>query len=167
MFMGGEDLRDWARDATPGTSLCLGVAASVPPTTQPVLRSLSDAGLIDIARRKVGPEKYSFIVQRRSGRYIERQPAPVRRGGLRARRAGTVERRILKLLLLAATRAMPCPTNGQIAKLVGLPDDLAASYRLRKLQERGLIRVEVPADPRLHRVVTIVASGKKTRGGAR
>lgn len=167
MFMGGEDLRDWARDATPGTSLCLGVAASVPPATQPVLRSLSDAGVIDVARRKVGPEQYSFIVQRRSGRYIDRQPAPVRRGGTRTRRAGTVERRILKLLLLAATREMPCPTNGAIAKLVGLPDDLAASYRLRKLQERGLIRVDVPADPRLHRVVTIVASGKKTRGGAR
>lgn len=167
MFMGGDDLREWARDATPGTSLCLGVASAVPPSTQPVLRSLSDAGLIDVARRRIGPEKYSFIVQRRSGRYVDRQPAQVRRGGHRARRAGTVERRLLKLLLLAATRGMPCPTNAAIAKLVGLPDDLAASYRLRKLQDRGLIRVAVPADPRMHRVVTIVASGAQTRGGLR
>lgn len=167
MFMGGEDLRDWARDASPGTSLCLGVAAAVPPTTQPVLRSLSDAGLIDVARRKVGPEKYSFIVQRRSRRYIERAPMSVQRGGQRTRRAGTIERRILKLLLLAASRELPCPTNAAIANLVGLRDELAASYRIRKLQERGLIRVTVPADPRQHRVVTIVASGDRTRGGAR
>lgn len=167
MFMGGEDLRDWARDASPGASLCLGVAAAVPPTTQPVLRSLSDAGLIDVARRKVGPEKYSFIVQRRSRRFVERTPMPVQRGGQRTRRAGTIERRILKLLLLAVSRELPCPTNAAIANLVGLRDELAASYRIRKLQERGLIRVTVPADPRQHRVVTIVASGKSTRGGAR
>jgi hypothetical protein len=167
MFMGGDDLRDWAREASPGTSLCLGVASSVPASTQPALRSLSDAGVIDVARRRVGPERYSFVVQRRSARYIDRQPAMPRRGGMRVRRAGTVERRILKLLLIAVARDLPCPTNATIAKLVGLRDELAASYRLRKLQERGLIRIAVPADPRLHRVVTIVASGKTTRGGAR
>lgn len=167
MFMGGEDLRDWARDASPGTSLCLGIGASMPPATAAVVRSLSDAGVIDAPRRKVGPEKYSFVVQRRSARYIERAPMPVQRGGQRTRRAGTIERRILKLLLIAASRELPCPTNAAIANLVGLRDELAASYRIRKLQERGMIRVTVPADPRQHRVVTIVASGKSTRGGAR
>lgn len=166
MFMGGNDLQDWARDASPGTSLCLGVASAVPPTTQPMLRSLSDAGLIDVARRKVGPEKYSFIVQRRSRRYIDRAPA-VQRGGNQVRRSSTIERRVLKLLLTAAKRNLPCPTNASIANLVGLSDELAASYRVRRLQARGLIRVHVPADPRQHRVVTIVASGDQTRGGAR
>ena len=68
---------------------------------------------------------------------------------------------------LAAARDLPCPTNAAIANLVGLRDELAASYRLGKLRDRRLIRIDVPADPRLHRVVTIVASGKKTRGGAR
>lgn len=167
MFMGGDDLNAWARDASPGTSLCLGVASSVPPSTQPALRSLSDAGVIDVARRRIGPERYSFVVQRRTARFVDRPPVAARRGGMRARRAGTVERRLLKLLLAAASRHLPCPTNAAIAKLVGLRDELAASYRLRKLQERGLIRIAVPADPRLHRVVTIVASGKTTRGGAR
>lgn len=167
MFVGADDLQAWARDASPGASLCLGVAASVPPATQPALRALSDAGLIDIARRRVGPERFSFVVQRRSARFGDRQHTAPRRGGMRARRAGTIERRILKLLLTAAARGLPCPTNATIAHLVGLRDELAASYRLRKLQERGLIRIAVPADPRLYRVVTIVASGKTTRGGAR
>ena len=163
MLMGGDDLHQWARDASPGTSLCLGVAAAVPPSTQPALRSLSDAGLIDVARRRVGPERYSFVVQRRSARYIERQAPAVRRGGQHARRAGTAERRVLKLLLAAVAKGLPCPTNAAIAKATGLPDENAASYRLKLLQRRGLIRVIVPNDPRLRRVVTIVASGRSTK----
>ncbi|GEM_PF-2667933 len=166
MFMGGDDLQDWARAAPAGTSLCLGVASAVPASTQPALRALTDAGLIDIARRRVGDGRYSFEVQRRSRRYVPAaQPKP--RGGMHVRRAGTVERRVLKLLLVAATKGLSCPTNAAIARAVGLADGIAASYRLRRLQMRGLIRVEVPADPRLHRVVTIIASGKATRGGVR
>lgn len=167
MFMGGDDLHQWAREAMPGTSLCLGVASVVPPSTQPALRSLADAGLIDVARRRVGPERYSFVVQRRSARYIDRQPAIVRKGGHHARRAGTVERRVLKLLLVAAQKGLPCPTNAAIARAVGLPNEDAARYSLRKLRNRGVIRVHNPADPRLLRVVTIVASGKATKGGVR
>lgn len=169
MFMGGDDLQDWARSASPGAAVCLGVASGVPAATQPALRALTDAGLIDIARRRVGEDRYSFEVQRRSRRYVAPvQKAPARpRGGMHARRAGTVERRVLKLLLTAAAKGLPCPTNASIARAVGLPDAIAASYRLRRLTARGLIRVTVPDDPRLHRVVTIVASGKATKGGAR
>ncbi|MBD3747775.1 MAG: winged helix-turn-helix domain-containing protein [Sphingopyxis terrae] len=171
MFMGGDDLQGWVRGATPGASVCLGVASSVPAATQPALRALTDAGLIDIARKRVGDGRYSFEVQRRSRRYVAPTPvqkAPTRpRGGMHARRAGTVERRVLKLLLTAAAKGLPCPTNAAIARAVGLSDGIAASYRLRRLVARGLIRVAVPEDPRLHRIVTIVASGESTKGGAR
>jgi hypothetical protein len=171
MFMGGDDLQDWARSASPGAAVCLGVAPSVPAATQPALRALTDAGLIDIARRRIGEGRFSFEVQRRSRRYVAAVPArkapAAPRGGMHARRAGTVERRVLKLLLTAATKGLPCPTNASIARAVGLRDAVAASYRLRRLVARGLIRVTVPDDPRLHRVVTIVASGKATKGGLR
>lgn len=166
MFMGGDDLQGWVRNASAGASVCLGVGAAVPPSTQPAVRALTDAGLIDIARRRVGDGRYSFEVQRRSRRYVPSVPSKPR-GGMHARRAGTVERRVLKLLLTAATKGLPCPTNASIARAVGLPDAVAASYRLRRLVARGLIRVAVPDDPRDLRVVTIVASGKATRGGAR
>lgn len=164
--MGGDDLNDWARSASPGAAVCLGIASAVPAATQPALRTLTDAGLIDIARRRVGDGRYSFEVQRRSRRYVPPVPSKPR-GGMHARRAGTVERRVLKLLLAAATKGLPCPTNASIARAVGLPDAIAASYRLRRLVARGLIRVAVPDDPRKLRVVTIVASGKATKGGAR
>lgn len=171
MFMGGDDLQGWVRGATPGASVCLGIGSAVPASTQPAVRALTDAGLIDIARKRIGDGRYSFEVQRRSRRYIAPAPAakiPARpRGGMHARRAGTVERRVLKLLLIAATKGLPCPTNAAIARAVGLADGIAASYRLRRLVARGLIRVAVPDDPRLHRVVTIVASGQSTKGGAR
>jgi hypothetical protein len=170
MFMGGDDLQSWARDAAPGASLCLGVGAAMPAATAAAVRSLSEAGIIDAPRRRIGPERYSFVVQRRSARYIERQaPVPRRaggRGGHHARRAGTAERRVLKLLLAAVAKGLPCPTNAAIAKATGLPDENAASYRIKLLQRRGLIRVAVPNDPRLPRVVTIVASGKSTKPGA-
>lgn len=170
MFMGGDDLQGWVRGATPGASVCLGVASSVPAATQPALRALTDAELIDIVRKRVGDGRYCFEVQRRSRRYVAPlvQKAPQRpRGGMHARRAGTVERRVLKLLLTAAAKGLPCPTNAAIARAVGLSDGIAASYRLRRLVARGLIRVAVPDDPRLHRVVTIVANGQSTKGGAR
>lgn len=166
MFMGGDDLQSWARDASPGTSVCLGVGPRLPARTAEVVTSLCAAGVIDAPRRRIGPDRYSFVVQRRSQRFVERPPTKPR-GGNHARRTGTVERRVLKLLLKAATDSLPCPTNAAIARAVGLPNELAASYRVRRLQERGLIFVDVPADPRLHRVVTIRASGKKTRGGPR
>lgn len=170
MFMGGDDLRDWSRGAEAGAALCLGTPiAALPASTAAAVRSLTDARVIDIARVRVASEKYSFIVQRRTGRYIDRadmRPVKSRaRGGDHARRAGTVERRLLKLLMVAASRGLPCPTNAAIARAVGLPDDNAASYRLRRLQQRGLIRVEVSADPRRLRIVTIVASGKTTPAG--
>lgn len=169
MFMGGDELSDWTRSAPPGAAVCLGVASAVPAATAPALRTLTDAGLIDIARRRIGDGRYSFEVQRRSRRYAPPAAKPVARarGGMHARRAGTVERRVLKLLLAAAVKGLPCPTNAAIARAVGLTDGNAASYRLRRLTARGLIRVSVPDDPRQHRVVTIVASGKATKGGAR
>lgn len=166
MFMGGEDLRRWARGASPGSSRELGIGAAVPAATQGALRSLVEGEMIDIVRQRVGPERYKFVVQRRSRKYVEAAPAP-RRGGVRKVRAGTAERRILRLLLEAVRRGDPCPTNEAIARAVGLSGKLAASYRLGQLVARGLIRVEVPSDPRMHRVVTIVASGKSTKGGPR
>lgn len=170
MFMGGDDLRDWSRGAEAGAAICLGQpVAALPPSTAAAVRSLSDAGVVDIARRRVGPERYSFVVQRRSTPYIDRADmrpvAPRARGGNHVRRSGVIERRVLKLLLAAANRGLPCPTNAAIARAVGLRDDVAASYRVRRLQQRGLIRVEVPSDPRRLRIVTIVASGKATPAG--
>lgn len=170
-FRNGDDLHDWARMAAPGAAACLGVGDACPADVAPVVRALVDADLIDVARTRVAADRWRFIVQRRARIYARPDIAPVdarlRRGGLRARRAGTAERRILKLLLAAANRGLPCPTNAAIARAVGLPDGDAASYRLRKLAARGLIRVTVPGDPRLHRVVTITASGKSTRAGPR
>ena len=170
MFMGGDDLRDWSRGAEAGAAICLGQpVAALPPSTAAAVRSLSDAGVLDIARRRVGPERYSFVVQRRSTPYIDRadmRPVKARpRGGNHARRAGTIERRVLKLLMTAANRGLPCPTNAAIARACGLADDNAASYRIKILQRRGLIRVDVPQDPRRLRVVTIVATGKATPAG--
>lgn len=165
MFITGEELRDWARGASPGASRTLGEGAALPSATGAIVASLSDAKVIDIVRRKIAAERYSFIVQRRTGRYVDR--AARRISTMPQVRRGVYERRILKILIAAAAKGLPCPTNGVLARLVGLSGEVAASYRLRRLVAAGKIRVAVPDDPRQHRVVTIVATGKTTRGGAR
>lgn len=166
MFMAGEELRAWARNAKHRASLVLGEGAALPSSTARVVSVLADAKIIDIARRKLAADHYRFIVQRRSARYVERATVTPRQAMARPR-AGISERRILKILIRAAERNLPCPTNPVLAHLVGLSGEQAASYRMRRLVAQGKIRVEVPGDPRMHRVVTIVASGKRTRGGAR
>jgi DNA-binding Lrp family transcriptional regulator len=69
---------------------------------------------------------------------------------------------VLRLLAQAASKGLPCPTNAELAKRIGLKDAVAASYRVRRLVQSGAIVVEEPS-PSERRVVTIVATGAQTR----
>lgn len=163
-FIDAGGLARWAEGATSGSALTLGRGAAVPPAVSPVVARLVDAGVINFARRRIGAGDFEFVAQRRSSP-ATRTKAASPRGCARAGsgRAGVAERRILKALTIAASRDLPCPTNAQLASVAGLSGALAASYRLGLLVKRGLIAVDVPADPRARRVVTIIATGATTR----
>ena len=68
--------------------------------------------------------------------------------------------RTFAMLTRCANFKMACPSNREIAKHVGLPAPASAAYQLKKLVGAKLIRVSTDSFGR--RMVTIVASGKKT-----
>ena len=75
----------------------------------------------------------------------------------------TAEGRIFLALVRAANFGDPCPTNGQLADLAGLPDADAARYVLyRKLAGR----VEVMQNPLGGRRVKILETGRMTAEAA-
>ena len=66
-----------------------------------------------------------------------------------------------RMLEWAARNGEPCPTNAQIAFMIGKRSMSTAAAYVNQLETAGLIAVERGS---CARVVTIVASGKKTAG---
>lgn len=74
--------------------------------------------------------------------------------------------RAMKLLRRHAAFNLPAPTNADIARILHLKDAAAGAYLVRKLTRLERIRVFVEKDgPHCgQRIITICASGKRTRG---
>lgn len=161
-----EQVRSWAERARPGEDIVYAEGARPGDTIGAVVRGLKDMGLVTMTSKRVDG-RLRFIAQRLP------DPAPsarLRRGpeqrGRFAKREikgrRTAERLIYKLLVDAAKRGAPCPTNAELATRVGLSGAVAASYRMRRLVAAGDISIDEPS-PLERRVVTILASGKQTR----
>ncbi|MBJ7442866.1 MAG: winged helix-turn-helix domain-containing protein [Sphingobium sp.] len=167
-----QQLSDWAERAQAGEDVvyCTGVRPD--ETIGAAARALCESGVVTLTARRVAAESgggFRFIAQRladprpsqirarrrsNSGQFRQGQPA--------SGDAKRTTRAVLRLLVQAANRDAPCPTNAEIAVRVGLTGSVAASYRMRRLVRDGMISVEEPG-PCERRIVTIVATGKKTR----
>lgn len=166
MKMDGDDFARWCEGAQPGESItyCRGARLSADAAVVPV--EMARVGVVELVQRRLSSGDLAYIAQRRSDAFVRPGDAGrVRRrvsspGTSPARRA--VERQLYRMLVRTANHHLPCPDNGAIARLLGLRDALAASYRMRRLVAAGLIVVEQGA-PGARRVVTIVASGARTR----
>lgn len=71
---------------------------------------------------------------------------------------------ILRAFRRAANMGMVAPTNGELAKSLGLKDGEAARYLVNLLVRAGAIKVS-DQGPRARRIVTIVATGRETKPG--
>lgn len=123
------------------------------------LRELHDAGAIAFTSRRIGPEDTAFIAQRLSG---GSRPAPAQRLARPPRAdedADEVAQLMAALRRLAAERK-PCPTNRELGQMIGGVGPERVSYLLRKQIGASRIRVDALATGR--RVVTIVATGRRT-----
>lgn len=160
-----EQLHSWAARARPGDDVVYDEGARPGADIGAAVRGLHDAGLVTMTSKRVDG-RLRFIAQRladpaAAGR--EHRGAPHRgRFAKRATGRRCAERLIYKLLVEAARRGAPCPTNAELAARVGLSGAVAASYRMRRLVAAGDIAVEEPS-PLERRVVTIMATGKQTR----
>lgn len=156
----------WAERARPGEDVAYCIGGERPhPTIARVARALKDSGLVALTSRR-GSDGFRFIAQRLPNplpsRVLARAIAPRGRFALAADDGKRTTLAVLRLLVRAAGRGDVCPTNAELARMVGLKDFKAASYRVQRLVADGKIVVEQPS-PIERRVVTIVATGKATR----
>jgi hypothetical protein len=160
-----EQLSRWAARARPGEDVVYSTGVRPGDAIGAAVRKLHASGMVALTSKRVDGG-FRFIAQRlpdpRPSQMQGRKLTPRGRFTVGADSAKATTRMVFQLLRRAAQRDEPCPTNAQLARMVGLKDAVAASYRVRRLVRDGLIRVEEPS-PLERRVVTIVASGKQTR----
>ena len=166
MLMQPDQFRSWAERARPGDDVVYATGVRPGDAIGAAVRALHESGLVTMTAKRVDGG-FRHIAQRLA------DPRPTVRVAKGAEQRGrfakrdvkgrrTVERLIYKILVEAARRGVPCPTNAEIAIRVGLSGAVAASYRMRRLVASGRIEVDEPS-PLERRVVTIVATGKRTR----
>lgn len=68
---------------------------------------------------------------------------------------------VLRLLTSAANVGAPCPSNAHLARAAGIVSTAAASGYVALLENLGVITVQRGQN---RRIVTITATGKRTRG---
>lgn len=75
--------------------------------------------------------------------------------------------KILAIFRRETNFGRPASSDAQLARAVGLATAPQAAWRVAKLRKAGLIRTQVVTDdPEIKRVVTIVATGRRTKAPA-
>jgi hypothetical protein len=162
---GGCDFMAFAQRAQYGDSMVYARGDTKPPEAVRAMRSLVDAGVLHPVGKREG-DGFLFMVQR--GRAdIATARGPSRGRVRRARVRKTSLSMVFDMIVRAARRGEPCPTNEELAAQCGLPGKLAASYRVRRLVAGAKLAVE-DHSPWGRRVATVLAgphAGAKTCAG--
>lgn len=152
----------WVDRARPGDDVVYATGERPPAEVAAFALQLYDARLVTMTSRPAAGGR-RFIFQRLPALRPSQLRAQARNSrGRDAHDGRKTAKAVLRILSQAATAGLPCPTNAELAKRVGLRDAAAASYRVRRLVADGKITVEQPS-PVERRIVTIVATGKVTR----
>lgn len=162
-MMKPDQLDNWAARALPGENVVYSTGARPGDAIGAAVRQLHAAGLVTMTSKRLDG-RLRHIVQRLPAPRASQLGKPVARGRFTVAcdDAKQTTRAVLQVLRRAAKRGESCPTNAELARIVGLKDAAAASYRMRRLVKEGAIVVEEPS-PLERRVVTITATGARTR----
>lgn len=157
------DFEQWLDRAVVGDRFVYAWGA-VPQRTFPVWTHAADLhrdGMVRLHHRRNRDGGWDYIAVRGDPPVVaaKARPAPPVGGD------DDPAEKVLRALSRAANFSRPCPSNAELARLCGLNDAAAASYRVRQLRDLGRIVVGEQG-PGLPRVVRIVSSGKVTAGGA-
>lgn len=161
-MMKPEQVQDWVERASPGEDAVYCTGPRPSEAVGAAVRALHERGLVTMTSKRSG-DGFRFIMQRLPTPQ-QRARAMKNRGHFKTRSddAKRTTQAVFRQLARAANRGEPCPTNTELARIVGLRDSVAASYRVRCLVRDGKISVWEPS-PLERRVVTIAATGAQTR----
>lgn len=166
-------LEAWLVKASAGASMTYATGASL-DHRHPVavlVRDWIDSGEVNPVKRRhpVSGELMHQVQRRgrlRGSESGESPAAPLRPAAALLPDDESPEGVIYRALLRASNLLLPCPTNAELARLAGLHDADAASYRLKRLRDLGLISIDTSGTTRnAARVVRITATGKRTAEG--
>lgn len=158
-------LDTWLRAAEPGEELVYHRGHFLPsgsPVGQHVRKLIESGHVITSQRRREGGGGSDYLVIKR--RNVEPLPFSAAQAGARTAPRSDVEQdceQLMAVLRRLASRGLACPTNRVLAQMAHLdisPDDVR--YRLSQLAAAERIRIDEP--PQGARIVTIVASGRRT-----
>lgn len=126
------------------------------------LQELHDEGAVTFKTRRIAPDDIAFIAERLKG---GARPPERARLAVRSRSADTDDELAMLMAILRrlAARGAPCGTNRELGAAMGEVGPDRISYLLGILIREKRIAVEALA--RGLRVVTIVATGKRTGAG--
>jgi len=146
---------EWVRNAKAGDMAVYGRGETLSRQVAAIAVRLQEQGLVDLTRRREG-RGWQFLIQRRTKPF----------GTHRVRLYGvdSAEAVILRMVREAIRLKQPCPTNQEFAEAAGLPDRLAASYRLRRLVSHGKLLL-IDHGPFERRQAVDVRSGEMTVRG--
>lgn len=164
MTMDREQLHQWVARAQPGEDVVYSTGVRPGDGIGAAARALHESGVVALRSKRFGAGFRFIAVRLADLRPARRSAGFAPRGRFVAASddAKRTTQMVLRVLTRAARRGDPCPTNAEIARIVGLKDAVAASYRMRRLVKAGAIVVDAPS-PIERRVVTIVATGQQTR----
>lgn len=124
-----------------------------------------DIGAVRTHQKRRADGGWDWIaVKRGAGSAPERADGPIR-PGQPAPDPDSEQGRVLAMLKQAAKFGLPCPSNGEIARALGLKDRQAARYHVGALARARIIIIE-NRGPRCARIVTIAATGQRSRAAA-
>lgn len=161
------DFETWYAGAAPGHVCIYAIGIGLPAdnaTCRRVRELIVADAVSPTQRRTEDGRRIEYRVERNG--VVEPTPESDRARSIEAIERdieGQPEGRVLKAIKRAANFDHVCPSHAEMAQKCDLPNRDAARYRMDKLVQMGLISIHHRQNER--RIVTVVSSGKSTRGG--
>jgi len=160
-IMKPEQAQDWVERAAPGEDAVYCTGKRPGEAIGAAVRALHERGLVTMTSKRATDGGFRFIMQRLPTPKERRRVLNPGHFKIRSDDAKRSTQAVFRQLVRAANRGEPCPTNAELARIVGLQDSVAASYRVRCLVRDGRISVWEPS-PLERRVITIADTGAQT-----
>lgn len=165
MVVGIEEFTEWLKLPSVGNELIYAHGPALPKDNATCKRAyeMAQAGELLLFQKPAPRGKYYHVRRVKLGAKAPQEKQGADNLHREQQVAGTDAGRVLDILKRTANFNRQVPSLADLAQLAGLKDRQRARYLKQLLENRGLI--EISRKQGCVQVVTIVSSGKSTRGG--